>query len=178
MVCQPNWVTAHAQDPFRTQMGLASHALLDLFSRTSDAGIAIDSPSRIVAWNPAATGLFGHAPEEVLGKYCAEVLRWRDRQGNLVCGPNCAIGKRAAQELAGQPQGVLATTRSGQGIWVRVSSLVLPRQYHRACQVVHFAREVTFTRRRKPPSGSSTTTRPAASCCGHSPPAITRSSTS
>jgi PAS domain S-box-containing protein len=123
----------------------SSQALLDLFSRTSDAVIAIDSLSRIVAWNPAATGLFGHAPNQVLGNCCADVLRWHDRHGNLVCGPDCAIRKQAARELAGETQEVLATTRSGRVIWVSVSSLVLPREHHRVCRVVHFVREVTFT---------------------------------
>jgi PAS domain S-box-containing protein len=120
-------------------------ALLDLFSRTSDAVIAIDSLSRIPAWNPAATALFGHAPTQVLGRCCADVLRWRDRHGNLVCGPDCAIRKQAARELPGETQEVLATTRAGKSVWVSVSSLVLPRHYHRACRVVHFAREVTIT---------------------------------
>lgn len=120
-------------------------ALLDLFSRTSDAVIAIDSLSRIVAWNPAATALFGHAPAQVLGKCCADVLRWRDRHGNLVCGPDCAIRKQAARELPGDTQEVLATTRSGRAVWVGLSSLVLPRHYYRVCRVVHFAREVTIT---------------------------------
>jgi PAS domain S-box-containing protein len=120
-------------------------ALLDLFSRTSDAVIAIDSLSRIVAWNPAATHLFGHSRDRVLGKCCADVLRWRDRHGNLVCGPDCAIRKQAARELPGQTQDMLATTISGRAIWINVSSLVLPREYHRTCRVVHFAREVTFT---------------------------------
>jgi PAS domain S-box-containing protein len=127
------------------QPELPGQGLLDLFSRTSDAVIAIDSLSRIVAWNPAAAALFGHTPAQVLGKCCAEVLRWRDRHGNLVCGPQCAIRKQAARELPGETQEVLATTRSGRAVWVSVSSLVLPRHYHRVCRVVHFAREVTFT---------------------------------
>ena len=127
------------------QPELPGQALLDLFTRTSDAVIAIDALSRIVAWNPAATALFGHAAAEVVGKCCADVLGWRDRHGNLVCGPDCAIRKQAARGLAGETQEVLATTRSGRAVWVCVSSLVLPRHYHRVCRVVHFAREVTFT---------------------------------
>jgi len=130
-------MTPHGEPP--------SQALLDLFSRTSDAMIAIGSLSRIVAWSPAATGLVGYAPEQVLGRRCADVLRWRDRHGNLVCGPECPIWRQAAHELPGETQDVLATTRSGRAIWVSVSSLVLSREHHRACRVVHFAREVTFT---------------------------------
>lgn len=135
----------HVAVPVTPQPEPPGQALLDLFSRTSDAVIAIDSLSRIVAWNPAATALFGHAPAQVLGKRCADVLRWWDRHGNLVCGPQCAIRKQAARELPGETQEVLATTRSGRAVWASVSSLVLPRHYHRVCRVVHFAREVTFT---------------------------------
>lgn len=107
--------------------------------------VAINSLSRIVAWNPAATYLFGYPPDEVLGKCCADVLRWQDRHGNLVCGPDCAVRKQASGELAGETQDVLATTKSGKAIWVNASSLVLPREHHRVCRVVHFIREVAFT---------------------------------
>jgi PAS domain S-box-containing protein len=122
-----------------------SQPLLDLFTRTADAMVAINSLSRIVAWNQAATDLFGHTAGEVLGRCCADVLGWRDRHGNLVCGPDCAVRKQAAREMPGETRRVLASTKSGRVVWLSVSSLILPREHHRVCRVVHFIREVTFT---------------------------------
>lgn len=107
--------------------------------------IAIDSASRIVAWNAAAESLFGRAAGAVLGQCCADVLGWRDRHGNLVCNRKCEVGRRAARLLPSGTQRVLATSGSGRDLWVTVSTLVLPRVHHRYCRLVHFVREVAFT---------------------------------
>jgi PAS domain S-box-containing protein len=132
-------------EPCPARPGPSGRALLDLFSRTEDAMVAIDSVSRIVAWNDAATSLFGHAREDVLGRCCAEVLRWRDRHGNAVCGHDCVVSRQAGTGRPGSTLQLMARTCSGQALWVSVSSLVLPREYHHICQVVHFMREVSFT---------------------------------
>jgi PAS domain S-box-containing protein len=121
---------------------VTSQELLDLFSRTSEGMIAIDAVSRIVAWNQAAIELFGYAPDEVMGRCCAEVLQWRDHDLKLICGPECTIKVRAAEGLISETQNVIATAKSGRGIWLRVSTLVLPREHHRVCRLVHFVREV------------------------------------
>jgi len=119
-----------------------STQLLELFSRTSDGMIAIDAVSRIVAWNQAAIDLFGYTTEEVLGKCCAEVLRWRDRKLRVICGPECPIRVRAAKGLIIETQNVVATAKSGRSIWLSVSTVVLPRKHHRVCRLVHFVREI------------------------------------
>jgi PAS domain S-box-containing protein len=121
-----------------------SYQILSLFSRTSDGMIAIDAVSRIVAWNHAAVELFGYSADEVLGRCCAEVLQWRDRNSKLVCGPECTIRVQAAQGLIAETQNVSATTKSGRSIWLSVSTLVLPREHHRVCRLVHFTREIAL----------------------------------
>jgi len=122
-----------------------NEALLELFKGTSDAMIGINTWSRIVAWNPGAVELFGQTPEDVLGKYCGDVFSWRDRHGNQVCGPDCAVRRSAEIQRAGETLKVLSTAASGRAVWLSVSSLVLPREYHRLCRVVHFVREVVVT---------------------------------
>src|SRR5215470_9863741 len=106
--------------------------------------IATDALSRIVAWNRAASDLLGYAPAEVVGRCCAEVLQWRDRDQNLVCSPECSIRVRAARGLIAESQNVLATGKSGRRIWLSVSTLVLPREHHRVCRLVHFVREIAL----------------------------------
>jgi RNA polymerase sigma factor (sigma-70 family) len=119
-----------------------SEQLLDLFSRTSDGMIAIDAISRIVAWNQAAVDLFGYASEEVVGRCCAEVLQWQDRNLRVICGPECPIKVQAARGLITDTQNVVATGMSGRTIRLSVSTLVLPREHHRVCRLVHFVREI------------------------------------
>jgi PAS domain S-box-containing protein len=126
-------------------VNVISGPLLEIFGRTSDGMIAVDVLSRIVAWNPAATDLLGYATDEVLGRCCADVLRWRDRHGNLVCSPRCAIKERAARGLIAESQDVLATSKSERVIWLSVSTVVLPPTLHPVCRLVHFLREVSFT---------------------------------
>jgi PAS domain S-box-containing protein len=118
-----------------------SQQLLDLFSRTSDGMIAIDAISRIVAWNGSAVDLFGYTTQEVVGRCCAEVLQWRDRNLEVICGPECPIKVQAAKGLITDTQNVVARAKSGRSIWLSVSTLVLPREHHRVCRLVHFVRE-------------------------------------
>jgi PAS domain S-box-containing protein len=119
-----------------------SKQLLDLFSRTSDGMIAIDAVSRIVAWNQASIDLSGFTAEEVLGRCCAAVLHWRDRNLKVVCAPECTIKVRAVEGLITETQTVVATAKEGRQIWISVSTLVLPREHHRVCRLVHFVREI------------------------------------
>lgn len=125
--------------------GQPDATLVDLFRGTSDAMIAVDSRSHVVGWNPAAEALFGLPRNKVLGKSCADVLRWRDRHGNAVCGTRCAVRSQALGNQPGMTQEVLGSGKSGRAIWVSVSSLVLPGEHHQTCRIVHLAREVTFT---------------------------------
>jgi PAS domain S-box-containing protein len=126
-------------------MDIISGRVLDIFGATSDAMIALDAMWRIVAWNAAATELFGCTANEVLGRHCADVLRWRDRHGNLVYGPHGPVGHGVAQEPIGLTKDMLAPTPSGQLLWLSVSTLELPSVHHEVCRLVHFAREVTLT---------------------------------
>lgn len=123
-------------------MKATTEELLDLFSRTSDGMIAIDAVSRIVAWNRASVDLFGYESEEVMGRCCAVVLQWRDRNLRVICGPGCPIKVQAAKGLITDTQTVVATAKSGRVVWLSVSTLVLPREHHRVCRLVHFVREI------------------------------------
>ena len=122
-------------------MTLSRKQLLNLFGRMSDGMIAIDALSRIVAWNQAAVDLFGYTTEEVVDRCCADVLQWRDRNLKLICGPECKIRVQAAKGLIGETRSVIATAKSGRSVRLEVSTMVLPREHHRACRMVHFVRQ-------------------------------------
>ena len=63
----------------------------ELTEFSSDAALAIDSESRVVAWNHKAEQLFGYSATEVVGKHCGDVLRTALHQGEPLCVPDCEI---------------------------------------------------------------------------------------
>ena len=57
----------------------------ELIEFSSDAALAIDSESRVVAWNHKSEQLFGYSATEVVGKHCGDVLRTAIHQGAPLC---------------------------------------------------------------------------------------------
>lgn len=76
---------------------------------------------------------------------CSNAFDWRDRHGNLVCGPNCPVSRSAGWTGPAKTMNVLGTGPSGRAVWLSVSTLVLPAEHHRACRLVHLVREVAIT---------------------------------
>jgi PAS domain S-box-containing protein len=94
----------------------------------SDAAFAIDDRHQVLAWNRAAERLLGYAPDEVIGRRCAEVLQSTLPGGDPLCMPNCEFFRcfRGCH-----PCGVPSCrVRRKNGDWVTVgySSLVMPGQ--------------------------------------------------
>jgi len=116
--------------------------LLDVLGRTGDAMVAIDGSSGIIAWNDAATELLGYAPEEVLGRPCHEILFWRDRCGDDVCGGMCpAAGPGEPDEAVGAME-VLGRSASGKTLWLSASTIVPPIELRDDCRLVSFPPEL------------------------------------
>ncbi|MCP4961408.1 MAG: PAS domain-containing protein, partial [Actinomycetia bacterium] len=84
--------------------------MLEVIGRTTDAMIGIDADLRIIAWNDAATALFGYAAGEALMRPCHEILRWRDRCGNAVCDESCPSRSRGEPDELVETRDVLGRT--------------------------------------------------------------------
>jgi PAS domain-containing protein len=72
--------------------------ILDLFSHTSDAALAIDSDQRLVLWNQSAEMLFGFKAQEVLGRFCYDVIGSRTTLCCFGCQKNCFAQTMALKE--------------------------------------------------------------------------------
>ena len=70
-----------------------SHHASDLVEFASDAGFAIDTDSRIVAWNTLAERLLGYTSSEAIGQYCRDVLQAALPGGEPLCYPGCDISQ-------------------------------------------------------------------------------------
>ncbi|MCP3988909.1 MAG: PAS domain S-box protein [Actinomycetia bacterium] len=116
--------------------------LLDILGRSSDAMIAVGPDLEIIGWNDAATQMFGHKAEEVLGRRCDEVLRWRNRCGDPVCGEGCSAADLGSEDEVGETREAIGRTVDGRTRWVSVSSIVPPLELRHQCRLVHLVREV------------------------------------
>lgn len=100
--------------------------LQSLVEHASDAALAFDEDSRVVAWNERAANLLGYTPQEALGQPCGKLLQAILPNGELLCKRGCE-GKRCFEQHA--PFGVPdCCLRHKDGWWVRatIGTLVAP----------------------------------------------------
>lgn len=117
--------------------------LLALISKTADAVFAVDREQRIVFWNDAATALIGLSAQEVLGKFCYEVLVGRDESGQLVCHAQCGSLMTAIRQELVPTHDVVVRAKTGQEVWLNVSTIVVPSQWSDLVVLIHLFRDVT-----------------------------------
>lgn len=100
--------------------------LQSLVDLSSDAALAIDSISRVIAWNTRAANLLGYTSQEALGQPCGKILQAILPNGELLCKPACE-GKHCFEQHApfGAPDCCL---RHKDGWWIRatISTMVAP----------------------------------------------------
>jgi PAS domain S-box-containing protein len=68
---------------------------LEAISRSGKPVFATDSTERIVYWNAEAEKLLGYKADDVLGKFCYDILLGRDIFGNHYCQRDCAVSRQA-----------------------------------------------------------------------------------
>lgn len=112
-------------------------------SDAADSVFATDHAQRLILWNKAAERLLGFQASEVLGRPCHEVLAGRDRAGGFQCGPDCPLLSTAKQGRAVESCDILTHTKSGEGIWVNVTHIVVPSSLPDRFTMVHIFRDVT-----------------------------------
>jgi PAS domain S-box-containing protein len=124
-----------------------SSYLVTVLSQTADAMVAIDLEGRILGWNAAAEGLFGHPSQDVIGRPCHEVLDFEDRCGNTVCDAECALhGKPRREGSRVVPtREVLARTDAGRRLWLSMTTVLVPPAPDERCGRIHLMRQVGVT---------------------------------
>jgi PAS domain S-box-containing protein len=117
--------------------------ILNLFSKTSDAAIAIDSDQRIVLWNQSAEILFGFTAKEALGRFCYDVIGSRTTLCHLGCQKNCFAQTMALQQQVVPTRDLQVHTKSGRKIWLSATTIVVPSRWRDLCILVHLFRDVS-----------------------------------
>lgn len=76
-------------------MVLSCHGAQEITASTGDAAFAVDRAGLILAWNTAASRLFGYSASEALGRRCWELLEGRDVFRNRYCCEGCPLRESA-----------------------------------------------------------------------------------
>lgn len=95
-----------------------------LVGLASDAALAIDEDSRVVAWNQRAASLLGYTSEEALDRHCREILQAVLPNGEPLCTPKCE-GKRCFEQR--EPFSVddcCLRRKDGRWLRARISTLI------------------------------------------------------
>lgn len=117
--------------------------LLDFISKIADGVIAVDQNQRIVLWNIAAERLLGFKAEEVLGRFCDEVMVGRDASGRSICDKSCSKRVLQVEQELIPTQEIMVRARSGQAIWLSMSTVVVPSPWKDLCVLVHLFRNIS-----------------------------------
>jgi PAS domain S-box-containing protein len=125
--------------------------LFTLLERTADAAYAVTAEGEIRSWNGAAERLFGHPASEAIGRDIDELLDARDTLGTDAL----AGGLEAATRHWDGSSGGIASfdlevrIRSGDRIWVNVSTIVFDDRRTGRRLFIRLARDITERRRRE-----------------------------
>jgi PAS domain S-box-containing protein len=127
--------------------------LFALFEHTADAAYAVTVNGEVRSWNSAAERLFGYSARNVIGRDITMVLDARDDLGTAaLAGGTSAATRPAKRAVPGRriPHFDLdVRTRSGERIWINVSTIVHddPRTGERF--FIRLARDITVRHRRE-----------------------------
>jgi len=91
----------------------------------ADALFAVDARQRIVAWNKAASRVFGYDGRTALGMRCYQILAGCDEDGHRFCRESCSVISNAVNGQALPAPRLRARTRSGSSILLDVSTIVV-----------------------------------------------------
>ena len=117
--------------------------IYDFVANTSDGVFGVDRQQRIVLWNRAAESMLGYTCEEVLGKACYGIVRGRDPGGCAFCRRNCDAMRSAKRLHLPPTRGLAVTTKTGDEVWLNVSTMVVPSPVNSLSVLIHLFRETS-----------------------------------
>lgn len=116
---------------------------LDFLSNTADGAMAVDLEQKIIFWNEAAEQLLGFTAEDVLGRFCHEVISGCDRAGRTICHKSCLIEMQDLERGAVRALDFKVLTKTGQTVWLNVSTMLVLSTRQELSALVHLFRNVT-----------------------------------
>lgn len=118
--------------------------LLDFFSNAADGVLAVDQEHRIIFWNESAQKLLGYTTREVLGKFCYEVINGCHESGGIICHNKCLQEMLELGQKAVRTCNIKVFTKTGEEVWLNLSTILMPSHWRDICALVHLFRNVTY----------------------------------
>ena len=125
--------------------------LFALLDQTADAAYSVTEDGEIQSWNRAAERMFGYPAAEALGRNIDELLDALDALGTeALAGGFDAATRHWDESSTGIPNFDLEVrTRSGERVWVNVSTLVSDNQRSGRRLIIRMARDISARRHRE-----------------------------
>ena len=117
--------------------------LFTFLGRTADAVFVLSDQGEIEFWNKAAERLFGYPAEEVKGKSCYQVLQGIGALGTRVCHEGCSVLECATKASEIPNFDMSVKTRSGQRIWINMSTVIFDNSRTGRRLLVHLAHDIS-----------------------------------
>lgn len=117
--------------------------LFEALEAAADGALAIGSDGRVLLWNQAAERLLGYTTAEALGRSCCDLLGGRVTAGERACVLDCTVRTAASRGQAVESFDIRARTKTGQPVWLNVSTLALRRVADGESVMIHLFRPTT-----------------------------------
>jgi PAS domain S-box-containing protein len=117
--------------------------LFSLLEHTTDAAFVLSSEGTIQYWNKSAERLLGYSSKEVVNKTCYEVLQGTGPLGTQVCHEGCTVMECAGNRAEIPNFDMSVKTRSGERIWINMSTLVFDNSRTGQRSLIHLAHDIT-----------------------------------
>ncbi len=95
---------------------------------TGDGMFFIDQEQKITFWNKAAEGFLGYRAEEVIGKYCWELLQGCTLQGQVICRARGPIISQTTQGNRVRHFDLCVRHHDGHTILINLSTIALTNE--------------------------------------------------
>ena len=122
---------------------MLENELFAFLDATADAAFSVNEQGAIQSWNNAAERLFGYSSSETLGKSCYEILHGCGVLGTQVCHEGCSILECSGGETEIPNFDMQVSVRSGNRLWVNISTIVWRNARNQHRLVVHLARDIS-----------------------------------
>ncbi len=132
-------------------MSMLESELFELLEHTTDAVYAVTPSGEVVAWNGSAERLFGYESGEVVHRNIDDIFEARDALGTSALSGGMEAATRNARSVDdGIPHFDLEVrTKSGDRIWINVSTIIFDNQRTGRRLLVRLARDITERHRKE-----------------------------
>lgn len=117
--------------------------LFVLLQGTTDAAFSVTEEGKIMSWNKAAEKLFGYSSAEAVHKTCYDILEGMGPLGTRVCHQNCSVAECAGNSTEIPNFDMSVKTRSGERLWINMSTIVFDNQRTGRRLLIHLAHDIT-----------------------------------